>query len=358
MIEKIMTIWNELPQQTQLLLFDISKLSLLMMITLICIKKLKNWLILTGLDDCFKLSPLKKEKTTTTTWMSTGLANGLCLSLAVIVNDKFILKEDFLSINQDEILIKFWGAFLFYLLLMCLLKKTLVALGELLKNPAIEDYVEKKLGGIEDNKPYKQMEPLVTRIIHYATSTIYFSFSWAFGFMLVIDVFNLQLLSGLTMSFLMSSGNLLIALLMLFLGFKFSSHQRTYGKASLLHQKESILMMASCILLGFLIIGGSSSIFSLLPWLLLFVMLGYFLIKYEVSSFSDLVAGIFLRLKQGNSTDSDIENNADNHLHITNLGIFVSEASDSSGKVRKFHNSTLLSINAEPILHAVTDADL
>lgn len=344
MIEKIMALWNELPPQIQLLLFDMSKLGLLVIITLICIKKLKNWFILSSLDDRFKLSPLKKDKTATTVnWLSTGLANALCLSIAVIVNEKFIFESTFWNFKSDGMLFKFWGTFLFYLLLMSLIKQVLVALSELLKNPAIESYIEKKLGYTEDGQSYKHKEPIATKIIHYATSTLYFSISWALGFLLVIDVFNLKLLSGLMQSFLMSSGNLVIALLMLFLGFKLSTQKKNDGKVLLLQEKESILMMASCILLGLLIIGGSSSIISLLPWLFLFIMLGYFLIKYEVSSFSDLVAGLFLRLKQGNL----LENNDDNHLRITNLGFFVSEASDSSGKIRKFKNSKLLSINAE-----------
>lgn len=62
MIEKILTIWNKLPLQTQLILFEISKLGLLMIITLICINKLKKWFILSDLDSSFKLSSLKQEK--------------------------------------------------------------------------------------------------------------------------------------------------------------------------------------------------------------------------------------------------------------------------------------------------------
>ena len=100
--------------------------------------------------------------------------------------------------------------------------------------------------------------------------------------MLVIDVLDLQLFSRLSQGFLLSSGNLIIVLLMLFFGFKLFTHQRTEGNASLLHDKQSALIIASSVLLGSLIIGGSSNIFSILPWLLLFAMLGFFLVNYKV----------------------------------------------------------------------------
>lgn len=347
MIEEIMTIWRELPQKIQITIFDISKLGLLIIITLVCIKKLKKWFIDSGLDSCFKLSFLEQDKTTVATnWLSTGLAYGLCITLAIVVLSIFIVEENFLSSDQVEILVKLWGSCLFYLLLMCLFKQALDVFSELLKSPAIESHIEHFFGYAQNNQPYKHTDPITPKVIHYATSTLYYCVSWLVGFMLVIDVLDLQLFSGLAQGFLLSSGNLIIALLMLFFGFKLYTHQRTEGNISLLHNKQSALIIASSVLLGSLIIGGSSNIFSILPWLFLFAMLGCFLIKYETGPFSDLIAGIFLRLKIITSLNADVQNE-NNHLRITKLGILVSEVSHSSGEQENINNSKLLSINPE-----------
>lgn len=260
------------------------------------------------------------------------------------MHDKFVLDNSFLSIKQIELLIKFWSSLLFYLLLMCLFKQVLVALNGLLKSPAIENFVENFFGGVQNNQSYNRTEPLAVKIIHYATYTIYFGVSWILGFVLVIEVFNLHLLSVLTQSLLLSLGDLIIALLMLLLGYKFYTCYRT-EEITPLYKKQSTLMMASCVLFGSLIIGGSVSTFSIFPWLILFVILGYFLIKYDASAFSDLIAGIFLRLKMITSLDDGVQNE-NNHLRITKLGIFVSEVSHSSGEQENINNSNLLSINA------------
>ena len=225
---------------------------------------------------------------------------------------------------------------------MCLFKQVLVALSGLLKSPAIENYIENFFGEVQNKQSYNRTESLAAKVIHYTTYTIYFGVSWILGFVLVIEVFNLQLLSVLTQSLLLSLGNLIIALLMLLLGFKFYTRQRIGENASL-YEKQSTLMMASCVLSGSLIIGGSVSTFSILPWLLLFVILGYFLIKYDASAFSDLIAGIFLRLKMITSLDDDVQNE-NNHLRITKLGILVSEVSHPSGVQENINNSKLLSI--------------
>lgn len=334
-METVLASWENLSPQVQFILSDIGKIALLLAITLACVNKLRQWLIPFKLEECFKLLPLDKKKyTPTKPWLSTTLAYGLCFSLASILNNAFIMQAPLWTATQNELLVKFWGALVFYLLLMSLLKQFFIAVTELCSSPAIEKYIENLIGDTDSNARYESV-PASARLVHFSTFVLYSSIAWLLGFMLVIELFDLQLLSGLISGLFINAGKLLIALLMLFLGLRFYTHQTDKDTT---HTKFSSLVLVCCVFLGTLIIGGSSIIISGIPWLFLLIALWYFLISPDKEDIADFVAGIYLKLTPPLISD-EVET-----IHIDKLGFIESKIRHTSGKQETIKNSKLLSI--------------
>lgn len=337
-METILTHWRGLPLQTQQIIFDIGKLAILIIITLACINKIRQWLISFELENCFKLPPLDKKKPVSTskkTWLSTSLAYGVALSLAGVLNNEFILQKPLWGSAQNELLLKFWGVLVFYLLLMCLLKQFLIVLSELFKNPKIESFIESFLGDTENSNTRYQSIALSTKLIHFSTFAIYYGLAWIIGFMLVIELFDLQLFSSLIISLFVSTGELFVALLMLFLGFRFYTLQADKDSKYI---KQSSLVLICCVFLGSLIIGGSSILLASIPWLFLLLALWFIVMSPDKESVADFIAGIYLKLTPA------LASNKSNTFQITKLGVFETEITHSSGGQETIQNSKLLSI--------------
>lgn len=336
-METIIALWQSLTPHAQLLLIDSGKIALLLYLTLACVNKIRLWLIPFELENCFKPAPLDKKKSTRPSpWLSTFLAYGISFSLAGVINNEFIMQHPLWAAPQNEWLLKFWGILLFYLLLICLLKQLFLSLGELLKTPVIENFLEKSFGDKENNNMRYQSITLANKLIHFSTFAVYSSIAWLLGFMLMVELFNLQLFSSLISSLFISSGQLFIALLILLISFSFYS-QKTDQSAT--HIKQSNLVLICCVLLGTLIIGGSSIIISSLPWLFLLAALWFFMMKPTSERIPDFVAGIYLK------SAYPIANKEAQALHIHHYGIFESEITLTSGQQEKVRNSKLLLID-------------
>ncbi|NOQ14534.1 MAG: hypothetical protein GQ583_08690 [Methyloprofundus sp.] len=337
-METMLANWRELPLQTQQIIFDIGKLALLVIITLACINKIRQRLISFELDNCFRLPPLDKKKpapTPKTLWLSTCLAYGVSLSIAGVLSNEFIMHKPLWAGAQNVLLVKFWGVIVFYLLLICLLKQFLIALSELFKTPKIENFIESFLGDTGNSTTRYQSTSLSAKIIHFSTFAIYYGIAWIIALMLLVELFNLQLFSSLIISLFVSTGELFVALLMLFLGFRFYTRQADKDAKYI---KQSNLVLVCCVLLGSLIIGGSSILISSIPWLFLLIALWFFLMRPDKENLSDFIAGIYLRLR------SPLVTNETNRFKINELGFFESEITHSSGEQEIINNSKLLSI--------------
>jgi len=336
-METILTNWRELPLQTQHAIFDIGKFVLLVIITLACINKLRQWLISFELEGCFKLPPLDKKKPAPASkkpWLSTSLAYGVGLSLAGVLNNEFIMRTPLWAGEQNALLIKFWGVIVFYLLLMCLLKQFLVTLSELFKSPKIESFIESFLGDSENNNTRYQSISLSTKLIHFSTFAIYYGIAWILGFMLVIELFDLQLFSSLVISLFVSAGELFVALLMLLLGFRFYTRQADKDSQYI---KQSSLVLICCVFLGSLIIGGSSILIASIPWLFLLIALWFIVLSPDKKSFADFIAGIYLKLTPSST------NNESQTFQIDSLGMLETDITHTSGEKETIRNSKLLS---------------
>ncbi len=318
---------------------DSGKIALLLYLTLTCISKIRLWLIPFELEYCFKPASLDKKKSThPDPWLSTFLAYGISVSLAGIVNNEFIMQHPLWSPLQNEWLLKFWEILLFYLLLTCLLKQLFLSLSEILQTPVIKNFLEKSFAEKENSNLRYQSVTLAKKLIHFSTFAVHSSIVWLLGFMLMVELFNLQLFSSLTSSLFISSGELLIALLMLLIGFSFYSQKTDRGAT---HIKQSNLVLVCCVLLGTLIIGGSSIIISSLPWLFLLAALWFFMINPTPERIPDFIAGIYLKLTY------PLANKEAQTLHINHYGIFESEITPTSGQKETIRNSKLLLINLD-----------
>ncbi|NOQ16919.1 MAG: hypothetical protein GQ581_07660 [Methyloprofundus sp.] len=337
-MESIQSFWGETPLVMQQNLLIFAKLSLLLIITLICINKLQQWLNFLELDNSFKLPPTatdKKKGSTDRAWLSTSLSYGLGFSIAGLLTNNIILTTPLWEATSNILLLQFWGTLIFYLLLMRLLKQLLLAVGELFNNPAVESMIEQRLGNPENTKTSPHTTALSNKLIHAATLATYTCIAWLLGFLLLIDLFKLQLLTSLTHSLLLSAGELLIVLLMLFCSFQFYGLHKNQDST---HATQSALVLICCILLATLIISGSATAISSMPWLLLLGALWLLLVRPDTRWATDLVAGLYLKL-------SNATKNEHTGFDINSLGLQESIITHHDTETQEsIRNSALLSV--------------
>ncbi len=336
MMDTILVNWRELAPETQIIIVDGVKIVFLLFFTLKFKNKMQQWLIPFELENCFSIPSLDKKKSKRLLpWLSTFLAYGMCLSLAGFIFNRFIVEHPLWYAMQDQFLMKFWGVLLCYILLMCLLKQGLTAINELLKNPVIEQLIEKKFVNVENSQTHYQSIPLATKIIHFSSYALYFAIAWVLELMLIVEFFELALFSSLLSSLMLSMGKVLVALLMLYIAFKFYARQ---ANQDFEHTNLSALVLVCCVLLGTLIIGGSNIVISSIPWLFLLMAIWLFLLSPDKETISNLIAGIYLKVTR------PVLNNQIETFKINSLGFFESEIIHSSGKLEKIKNSKLLII--------------
>lgn len=218
---------------------------------------------------------------------------------------------------------------------MRLLKQLLLAVSELFNNPAVENIIEQRLGSSENTKTSPQTSPLSSKLIHATTLAIYTGIAWLLGFLLIIDLFKLQLLTSLTHSLLLSAGELFIVLLMLFCSFQFYGLHKNQDST---HATQSALVLICCTLLATLIISGSATAISSMPWLLLLGALWLLLVRPDTRWATDLVAGLYLKLS--NATE-----NEHTGFDINSLGLQESIITHHDTETQEsIRNSALLSI--------------
>ncbi|NOR81122.1 MAG: hypothetical protein GQ529_09885, partial [Methyloprofundus sp.] len=101
--------------------------------------------------------------------------------------------------------------------------------------------------------------------------------------------------------------------------------------------KQSSLVLICCVLLGSLIIGGSSILIASIPWLFLLVALWFIVLSPDKKSFADFIAGIYLKLTSSST------NNESKTFQIDSLGMFETDITHTSGEQETIRNSKLLS---------------